>query len=484
MCFTDFGNNQSAVIIHMKAIINIVLFSIILSCISSPSWAMKRTADQTLVPAPANFSVLNADVIAYIFRHVDFENGFNVPLVCKLFNSLWPINVRVVSLTQAKNLPHLNKILNYIKEHGGLINITEISTRAALNKKSSTQQHNYPVNEETFLLASECFNLEKLQLGSGTNIVDPIFAEGCVLKGENWPKLRHFELDYVNRPESWLLSLACCLELEVFRVRGFDITNGGSALIQALGKLAHLKKIGIWTGKGTFSDSNINLLQSKSQIKELILATCNSSEDNLACLTEMKSLEHLGIFYMPFPAHKFSNICELFWLKSLHMGNLDQFPADSFQDIAKLSNLTNLAVTRLNAGTAGLKHISSLPLASLRLSSCTGINDEIASVIAQLPRLNRLDLSDLQQVNEDAIIQMVSNKTLTGVQLIDLPTITRKTVESIAKRWSDNGELYYEPIPSMYIKGCPGVTQDDANALTEKYPGFCPKFIPVQPTAE
>ena len=337
-----------------------------------------------------------------------------------------------------------NDVESWVAAEGGSVtknsagHITEINLRASWItdidvRKLETLEH-----------------LERLDL-SQTHISDIALESVAKL-----PRLKQLDLFFCEHiTGAGAARLRGVATLERLNVRGTKISDSGVEFISTLSNLRALD-----LGITQITDPSLEHLERLEKLEELSIGGDRISEAGLAYLQSLPNLRRLdlsgsqvtdsGIWGVALTDINIGLIASLSGLEHLNLAAADQQYVANIGDgvprirnrihitdlgLAKLQALTELRflnLTRSDVSAAGLREIASLPaLEELILSHSKRVDDEAASVFAEMESLTALDLSGTG-ITDDGLQELSQSRTLRRLVVTDT-SVTADGVEKLRR---------------------------------------------------
>ena len=332
----------------------------------------------------------------------------------------------------------------------------------------------FPVNAQTFGLLSHCANLKRLIIGKGQN------AMWC--SPEDFKKLefcKHLELLEIDQTTLDCKALSVVQKLSnlvSLRIRGIDAFSG-PALLSLLVDHIKLKRLGIWTGKGTINDLDIISLEKMTQLTELILSNCVRGKENgktIFAVLKKLPLKHLGLFYSDLDDSLFKELFDITSLTSFHVGGCWNLTSNTMKNIINLVHLVNFSISRSSLNKDCMVQIAlNTQIRTLRISACPLLADEDLAPLRNM-KITRLDLDNTRLISDATLKNLSQHTQLEEIYMMGIPCITDAGVallESIAT------------LKTLFIKKCNGVTNQVVEYLNKKKPNLAITLLhePVEP---
>lgn len=211
------------------------------------------------------------------------------------------------------------------------------------------------------------------------------------------------------------------------------------------------------------------LLADLDVVTQLNVDVVAGEEENLDVITDIESLETLGLTSPTAPA--LEKASRLKGLTSLFLDNHGndqvELTADEFAPVAKLSQLIHLVISRLPIGDDALKHLAQLrQVATLHLDNLP-ITDEGIAALATMDRLQKLYVSSSPWKNEPAATKVTGTGFAALARLPDLKILslhgTNVTDEGLA------GVAELEGLEQLLLSHANSVTAEGISALAKMH---------------
>jgi hypothetical protein len=217
--------------------------------------------------------------------------------------------------------------------------------------------------------------------------------------------------------DACLVPLADCKGLRVLRLNNNrGVTNDGMKHLAGLPTLEDLTLVGTSANGACLAS-----LKGLASLKKLMLSG-PASDDDLAHLAGMKSLEALDLSNFLISPRGVAHLAKLKGLKRLYLSEVGLVD-DDLKQLAALTGLVYVALGRNNKLTgAGLTHLAALQnMESLDLFSCPKVGDDGVAALKGLGRLTHLGLGETgitdASVEHFKAFRALKNVTVTGTKM-------------------------------------------------------------------
>lgn len=277
------------------------------------------------------------------------------------------------------------------------------------------------VTDEGFLQLSPLKNLKTIQLAN-TNITNATFE----MIRDNMPELTWL---YANRVE---------------------LGNDGMAIIAQIKKVSRLEIL-----FNNIDMFGLKPLEQMEELRVLDLRGC-TAVTGLTYLPKVKNLEVLKLSN-PISNRGIKTIVKCENLKALDLKDLEQVSDDSADDLASIAKLRDLTLFRMKYTDLVLQKLEGKELERLTLREVPGITDAGIASLKTMPKLNRLNLSELNNVTNAPVKDLLEgNTTIRNLVLWSMPQLGDETGETLGTMTN---------LQSLEIRGITGMTGKTIEAV-------------------
>jgi hypothetical protein len=393
------------------------------------------------------------ELLIYIIQQVNLIYLRGLLCSCKKFYSLVFKHVKTISLQNEREMPRLEAMLKQMQiANPSRTNLETLVTWFPASKSPGL------FKDETLSSLIQFPNLSTLLLCKGkvTNLTREGFLHFTALK-----KLVHFELDDCTVDVSDVIPVLRSLShLQNLRMRG--MTGENDKLISSLATTS-LKRLGFWKATERISDSEFAYLSRQTGLQELILANCRSQvRDSFQHIAKLTQLCHLGLFCDNISNQQIERLKTLRGLSSLHLAGCWEVENESASGLClQLPELTRLAVSRAPLITKQfLNSIRVMSLRGLFLSNCTALVDEDFQILCSLSTLQRLDLELSLQLGNKTLENIAMHRSLSELRLTSLFNISDEGIKSL---------LGMINLTTLYVKQCNKITKAGIDVLRKDH---------------
>jgi len=223
--------------------------------------------------------------------------------------------------------------------------------------------------------------------------------------------------------EHWVLTDEDLLQLrELKNLTSIDLTNCGQITRRGLQSFSlnpgQIKSL-ILTDCPKITDRFCDHIVHYTSLERLDVRGCFRISDNgVGALTSLRYLKHLDLSVGATVSSEGNNQS----ISDVSMHTLAQMPQLASLQLEGCASITDKGLIRL----AALRNLTFLNVSS------TGITDEGLSIIHHLPKLCVLEIGSCH-LTQTALLSLAQNKSLTRLNLADVPGVTDRVVEALSK---------------------------------------------------